>query len=614
MARGSSTSKTLVWILMALLILGLGGFGVTNLGGSLRSVGAVGEQDISVDDYFRAVQNNISALEAQTGGQISFADAKAAGIDQMALAQLVSTKALEDETARLGISVGDANLRDTLMGIDAFKGLDGSFDREAYRFYLDRQNQSEAEFERSIRAETARGLLQASIVGGTPASPVYADTLLGYFGETRSFTWAALGADDLTTPVPAPDDAALEAFHKENAAQFTLPETRQLTYVWLTPDMILDTVTVDEADLRAEYEARKEEFNQPERRLVERLGFADEAAAETAKIAIEAGEQSFEDVVASRGLELGDVDMGDVLQSDLGEAGPATFSAESGDVVGPFNTDLGPALFRVNAILTARSQSFEEARDALHADLALDRARRVIEGESSHIDDLLAGGATLEEVAEETDMVLATTGLTAESSDGATDYAAFRDEAAKVTQDDFPAVIRLDDGGIAALRLDEVQEPRLQPLADIRDQVAAAWTTAETAKALMAQAETLLPQMVPGADIAALGLTAQMETDLPRTAFVATAPRDLLTSIFAMDPGTAKAIQTPEGAILVRLDAITPVDLADPEMAAAREQLMDQATSDQAQDLLQYFITDVQKRSGIALDQAAINAVNAQFQ
>lgn len=43
-----SITKPLVWILMGLLILGLGGFGVTSLSGTLRTVGTVGEAEISV--------------------------------------------------------------------------------------------------------------------------------------------------------------------------------------------------------------------------------------------------------------------------------------------------------------------------------------------------------------------------------------------------------------------------------------------------------------------------------------------------------------------------------------------------------------------------------------
>ena len=36
-----------VWLLMAMLILGLGGFGVTSFSGGVTRVGAVGDQDIT---------------------------------------------------------------------------------------------------------------------------------------------------------------------------------------------------------------------------------------------------------------------------------------------------------------------------------------------------------------------------------------------------------------------------------------------------------------------------------------------------------------------------------------------------------------------------------------
>ena len=37
-----SITKPLVWILMGLLVLGLAGFGVTSLSGTLRTIGKVG--------------------------------------------------------------------------------------------------------------------------------------------------------------------------------------------------------------------------------------------------------------------------------------------------------------------------------------------------------------------------------------------------------------------------------------------------------------------------------------------------------------------------------------------------------------------------------------------
>ena len=37
-------SQIVVWVLMAMLVVGLGGFGVTNFGGGLTSIGRVGDE------------------------------------------------------------------------------------------------------------------------------------------------------------------------------------------------------------------------------------------------------------------------------------------------------------------------------------------------------------------------------------------------------------------------------------------------------------------------------------------------------------------------------------------------------------------------------------------
>ena len=59
--------------------------------------------------------------------------------------------------------------------------------------------------------------------------------------------------------------SAVRAYYAENPEAFTAPEVRQLSYAWLTPDMIQDEVTVDETALRALYEERLADFVQPER-------------------------------------------------------------------------------------------------------------------------------------------------------------------------------------------------------------------------------------------------------------------------------------------------------------------------------------------------------------
>ncbi len=273
MKQTKSIGTVFVWVLLGLLILGLAGFGVSGLGGNIRSIGAVGDQQIAVNDYARALQEDLRAIEAQTGQRLSFAEAQQYGVDRATLERLVGTAALDHETALAGISIGDENLARELTAIAAFQGPDGKFNRDAYKFALDQAGYSEPEFETRVRADSARGLMQAAIAGGVAMPSAYADAVVAYAGARRVFEHARLTPEDLPTPLPVAAEAELRAWFLERRDQFQEPAKKRITYVWLTPEMLIDTVEVDEASLRAAYDARATEFNRPERRLVERLAF-----------------------------------------------------------------------------------------------------------------------------------------------------------------------------------------------------------------------------------------------------------------------------------------------------------------------------------------------------
>jgi len=609
-----SISKTLVWILMGLLILGLGGFGATNFSGSVSNVGRVGDAEIPVDDYARALQNEIRAREAERGEAMTFQQAREQGIPDRVLSQLVATAAFDHETSRLGISIGDENLRDQIVDIQAFQGINGNFDREAYKFALDRAGLSESEFEDDMRRETARALVQSAAMSGLAMPESYKDTLLTYLAEERDVTFATLGRADLATGLPEPTEEELRAYHQSHLPQFTTPETKRIAYALLTPEMIIDSVEVDEQTLREAYDDQIEEFRQPERRLVERLAFPDTAAAEAALERIESGDSDFETLVSERGLDLVDVDLGDVARDDLGAAADPVFAAEAGNVIGPIDTDLGPALFRINAVLAAQETTFEEAEPTLRDALAGDRARRVIDNSVGRIDDLLAGGATIEDLAAETDMQ----GGTIDWHPGVTEdigaYDAFREAAAQVTTDDYPEIIQLGDGGIFAMRLEQVIEPEIQPLESVRDAVRAGWREQATVAALKEQAQGQLDELRSGADFADLGLSPRTAERLTRQGFQPDTPPAFIETVFGMDSGDVTLLEGDARVFIIRVDAIRPPATDSEDLERLRGALDEQAASGLAQDIYQMLAADIRQRAGIEIDQQAINAVHSNFQ
>jgi len=612
-------SNIVVWIILGLLVVALAGFGIDSFGGSVRSVGKVGDREIRVQDYFRALQQEIRAASEMTGAPVSFQQAQQMGLDGAVLAQLVTRAALENEAQRIGISIGDDRVRDELLSVPAFTGIDGRFNRDAYRFALQQQGFSEADFEAQLRLDVARSILQVAVISGAPASTTMVETLFSYLRERRSFTAIRLGAGAVDAP-PPPTDAQLRARYEATPADYTLPEARRITYAWLTPAMLIDSVDVDEQSLREFYDARITEFVRPERRLVDRLIFTDLEAARAAMSRLEDGTASFDDLVEERGFDLEDIDLGDLTRQEIDEAAAdAVFGLAAPGVVGPFATPFGPALFRMNAVLAGQVTSFEQARPMLRDELAQDRARRVIADQFDLFEDLLAGGATLEDLSADTEMQLGRIDFRPDTRDGIAGYEAFRTAARAARIDGFPAVEVLEDGGVFALRLDEIVPPALQPLETVIDAVARDWEAAEVEARLTARADTLVAELDGGADPSGFGLPVEVVEGVLRDSFIQGLPEGLVEAAFAMEQGERRILpgRTENGAAVVHvliLDAVQSArDDDSPEARRLRLAIESQQRQSVQQDFFTYFARILEAEAGIEINSAAIQAVHAQF-
>lgn len=633
--------STIVWVLMGMLVLGLGGFGVTNFGGGQTEVGRVGDTTITASDYARALQNQLNAYSQQTGQPFTVAQAESIGLTQQVQSQLFTAAALSEEARKIGVSVGDEKVAETIMEAPNFRGPNGQFDRTAYGEMLRRQGMDEGDFETQIREDEARLILQRAVATGASAPKPAVEQTVSWMLESRDITWREITAAQLGETVQRPDDETLTAWHQANADRFTAPELRKITYVWLTPEMLEGEVELDEAALRAEYDRRIAEFQQPERRMVSRLVFPTVEDAEAAKTRIDAGEVPFASVVMERGLTLDDIDLGELSKEDLGgETGDAVFALDQPGVVGPFQSDLGPALYAMNAILDPVDISFEAAQDDLRGEAAIDRAARMIEDRSGDFEDLLASGASLEDVAEETQMELGQIDFDATAEPqhtGIDGYQSFRERAAVITAEDFPELFQLDDGGVFALRLDEIVPPTLRPFDEVADQVAEDWIASETHGMLLALAEeeavatepgeaaaapeaaepeaAETPEGQPATAEAAAAPEAQKAMALTRDGWIDGAPAELIAQAFAMtEPGVTQVVDAQDRVFLVTLDAIHEADMdseAATEVADAVRQRLEQSLQN---DLFDYYVRSVQAESGIQLNQSAINAAQTMVQ
>ncbi len=613
--RKSSTAGTRVmsFVLLGMVVIGLGGYGVSNFGHQVDTVVTVGRAQVSTSQYARALKSQMAQISKQFGQQLTFAQAQMFGLDAQTLQSLISNAALDNEAIRLGLSAGDLQVAQKIATNKAFFNTAGAFDRATYTQLLEQNGLTVKEFETGLRDDLARQMLQAAIVGGVQTPPALTDTLYAYQAEARGFTVLHLTEASLPEKLGIPSDADLNTFYTAHIADFTRPEAKRVSYALLKPSDIAKDQTVEEAEIKAAYDAAIDTYNIPEKRLVERLVYPSQDEAMAAKAKLDAG-TPFEDLVKARGLSLADIDMGDVTRADLGDAGKAVFALTDPGVVGPLPSNLGPALYRMNTILPAQSTTFEQAHDTLKADLQLAAATKAIADKFEPINDLLAGGATIAETAKDQAM-----------TEGTTDYAKGADDNDPVTQDpqftkaveamepgDFAQAISLADGSVMVLAVTETVPPTPVPFDKARDKITAAYHADALAKALTALADADLAATKSGTRLEALGITDHIAATT-RNAKLPAIPAEVVAAAFTLKPGDVAKVDANGTVALVRLDRVTPADLTSAESKAAMDNLANQSAQAIAQDAYDLFSTAMTTQGGLTIDQAAITAVQARM-
>ncbi len=616
--RRKKKSGIFVWIIMGLLVLGLGGFGLT---GAFQTTGAttvatVGEEEITADAYLGTLQQDLLRAAEQFGQNITFEQARLFGLDQTSLRRQLTFAALANEARRLNLSVGDATVRAALLANPAFQLADGSFSEDTYDLVLNQQRMTRAEYEDLIRKDQTQTLLSTAISGAVGPQPTSTRVLMDFIGETRDLVWAKIDASALPDETPAPDGVAIQAYYDANPEAFTTPEIRKITYAMLTPDMVAAGLEISEEAIREFYEAQTDIFNTPEQRVLDRIVFANQQDAEDAMARINAGTAGFDDIAREQSVPVSEYALGAVRADAVSEQAAALLFA-TGDtgIFGPVESAFGPAIFRVNASFAGNTITLDEARPDIRDALAAEQASSLMLTKIGDIDDLIAGGATLEELADETEMELFTIDYSTDSTEEISTDPAFIAEATSAEPGEERDLIELSNGGILALRVDEVIPATLRSLNESRDQAVEGAKAEATQKRVEAFAEELAAQVEAGADLSAtlgaLGIGLTTESNVTRTSPPNALPPQVALGLFEQAEGEARSYPTEDGAIIVQVNKVRPFDPESDNGKSFLAQAEAQVKGDIASDIYILYANAVLDNADVTVNQGLIDQILA---
>lgn len=537
-------------------VTGSGSFG----GLSGGNVARVGDRNITLGELNDALDNRLRA-ERQNNPTLDMANFVESGGLDSTLEQLINRYALAEFGTRYGVAVSDRLIGSEIRKLPGAMGLDGKFSAEAFRAFAQQIGVSE----QAIRDDITQNLFAQQIIPAAASGPAAPDSMVLPYAslvlEQRSGQVASVPSTAFFPPNP-PSEAVLVKYYNDNAAKFTIPEKRAISYAIFDKSIIAARAKPTEADIAAYYKANAAKYAASQTRNISQVIVPTEAAAKSVVAQVTAG-KSLADV--ANGLGLAVTTMNNVAKANLaGTASPAiadaVFAAAKGTVAKPARGKLGWAVVRVDAINQVAAKSLAAARAEIETELTKTRSEEMLTEMTAEIEDAFADGSTITDMAKQNGLKVETSPKLLANGQNTSNPGYKPIPEMQVI---LPAAFQLDTNGeaqlvelvpgekfamIAVADFDEAAPP---PLADIRPIVQQQWALAEGAKGARAAAERIRKAIDAGQPLEA-ALTAaniqgaQVESikgtraDLSRQGQQIAPP---IAMMFAMKKGTAKILQ-----------------------------------------------------------------------
>lgn len=506
------------WVAKFLLVLLVASFGVWGISGSLLTSGSnsvitAGDTVVTPNEYRLAYDRQMAAVGRQLGTRLTTEQAKAFGIQNQVVSQLVAGAVLDEQSRQMNLGLSKDRLAALVASDPSFQDFNGRFDRNNFQRVLRSVGMSEEDYLKSRSQVAVRTQIIEAVSDGFKAPDTLVAALAQFQSETRDVNYLLLTKDVLEPIAPA-DDATLEAYFETNKAKYRAPEYRKITYVKLQSEDIADPASITDDAVREDYDSHLSKYKIDATRTVDQLVFADKAAADAAAAKLATG-TTFDELAAEQGKSAADIRIGEFSQAAAPDKaiGDAAFAInEAGGVSPVVDGAFGPVIIRVAAIKPESVQPFENVAPEIRKELALIAANDELLNVHDGYEDARAGGMTMEEAA--ASQKLKTVTVDAVDRKGQTpDGTILKDlpESQTLLNDAFDTdvgvetpPISIGSEGFLWFEVVDITEARDRTLDEVRDQVAADWLKEETGKALDAKADELKARVAKGDTLEAI--------------------------------------------------------------------------------------------------------------
>jgi peptidyl-prolyl cis-trans isomerase D len=253
-----------LWLVIAaFIILYVPAFQGASTGSPGEILATVGGLPITVGEYQKQYREERQRYEQMGRGHLDPALLRRLGLEDQVFSRLVYERLTILEAKRLGLQVTDETLA---KGIASNPNLqqNGRFvGAEAIRRLLDQQGVSVEEYEASVRNQMLFQRLEALVTDGVAVNDQETEREFRRRNELIKAEYVLVDAARYRAQI-TPDEREVQARFEARRESYKIPERRVVNYVLLDGVALRPRVTVTDRDIDVYYQDHRDEFKQEE--------------------------------------------------------------------------------------------------------------------------------------------------------------------------------------------------------------------------------------------------------------------------------------------------------------------------------------------------------------
>jgi peptidyl-prolyl cis-trans isomerase D len=373
--------KRVVQVILALLVIPFAIWGVesyTQFGGGRETVAMVNGMEISRRQFGEEMRRQQEQTRRMFGGAIDPALLDTPESRRAVLEALIGQRLLAAEAARAHMVMSREAVIEAITSAPEFQE-DGKFSTAKYSAYLASRGLSDQGNVAELQTQIPLARFVGSISETAIAPRSVAGRLAALEAQKREVSEARI-SDQQFLPQVKIDDAQVKAHYDANQADYRTPERVRAEYVVLSAEALAREEPPAEAEVKAAYEARASQFRVEEQRRASHVLVKTKDEAERLFQEAKKAPGRFAELAKKHSQDPGSAEKG----GDLGWFGRGMMVKPFEDAVFKLGqnemqvveSEFGFHVIRLTGVQAAKARPYEEARKELADELARHKGQR----------------------------------------------------------------------------------------------------------------------------------------------------------------------------------------------------------------------------------------------